>query len=42
MEKLSQNKLAKQLNISKAYLSMILSGKRNPNAELRNKLRLQG
>ena len=30
--------IAKELNISKSYLSMILSGQRNPNAQLRDKL----
>jgi transcriptional regulator with XRE-family HTH domain len=35
---MSQNALAKQLGISKSYLSMILSGQRTPRTELRNKL----
>jgi transcriptional regulator with XRE-family HTH domain len=34
----SLRKLAGELEISPAYLSMVLSGQRNPNIELRNKL----
>ena len=36
---MKQNELAKQLGISKSYLSMILSGQRTANPELANKLR---
>jgi transcriptional regulator with XRE-family HTH domain len=35
---MKQNELAKQLGISKSYLSMILSGQRRPNSELAKKL----
>ena len=35
---MKQIELAKELGISKSYLSMILSGQRNPSNELRNKL----
>jgi len=38
MEKLKQSQLAKQLGISKSYLSMVLSGKRKANSELISKL----
>ena len=34
----SLRQLAKELEISPSYLSMILSGQRNPNADLKNKL----
>ena len=34
----SLRKLAEELEISHSYLSMVLSGQRNPNTELRNKL----
>ena len=36
---MKQIELAKQLGISKSYLSMILSGQRKANPELANKLR---
>ena len=36
---MKQIELAKELGVSKSYLSMILSGQRKPNAELANKLR---
>jgi len=36
--KKSLRQLAKELEISPAYLSMILSGQRNPNPELKVKL----
>jgi transcriptional regulator with XRE-family HTH domain len=38
MEKLKQNHLAKQLGVSKSYLSMILSGQRKAPTELLSKL----
>ena len=34
----SLRQLARELQISPAYLSMILSGQRNPNAQLKDKL----
>jgi transcriptional regulator with XRE-family HTH domain len=34
----SLRQLAKELEVSPAYLSMILSGQRNPNNQLRDKL----
>ena len=36
--KINQNKIAKELGISKSYLSMILSGKRKPTPELEARL----
>jgi transcriptional regulator with XRE-family HTH domain len=42
MKQKSQRQLAREFDISPAYLSMILSGQRNPNTELRNKLCSQG
>ena len=38
MKKLRQYQLAKQLGISKSYLSMILSGQRIPNPELADRI----
>ncbi|MBN2074776.1 MAG: helix-turn-helix transcriptional regulator [Dehalococcoidales bacterium] len=38
MKKISQNQIAKELGISKSYLSMILSGKRPCPPELKSKL----
>jgi transcriptional regulator with XRE-family HTH domain len=35
---MKQVELARRLGISKSYLSMILSGQRNPNTQLRDKL----
>ena len=35
---MKQNEIAKQLGISKSYLSMILSGQRTPNPELTRKI----
>ncbi|MDD4876542.1 MAG: helix-turn-helix transcriptional regulator [Dehalococcoidales bacterium] len=34
----SLRQLAKDLEISPSYLSMVLSGQRNPNIDIRNKL----
>jgi len=34
----SLRQLAKELGVSPAYLSMIISGQRNPNPQLRDKL----
>ncbi|MFC1993805.1 helix-turn-helix domain-containing protein [Chloroflexota bacterium] len=34
----SLRQLAREIQISPAYLSMIVSGQRNPSAQLRNKL----
>ena len=38
MKQKSLRQLARELEISPAYLSMILSGQRNPNNQLRDKL----
>ncbi|MFA5399809.1 MAG: helix-turn-helix transcriptional regulator [Dehalococcoidia bacterium] len=38
MKKLTQSQLAKELGISKSYLSMILSGQRKASLEIINKL----
>jgi len=38
MKKIKQNQLAKELGISKSYLSMILSGQRECPSELLDKL----
>ena len=38
---MKQSELAKELRISKSYLSMILSGKRTPNKELARKISSQ-
>jgi transcriptional regulator with XRE-family HTH domain len=42
MKQKSLRQLARELEISPAYLSMILSGQRNPNTQLRDKLCSQG
>jgi transcriptional regulator with XRE-family HTH domain len=42
MKTKSMRQTAKELEISPAYLSMILSGQRNPNTYLRDKLCSQG
>ncbi len=36
---MKQSEIARELGISKSYLSMILSGQRTANSELANKLR---
>jgi len=38
MKRLKQSQLAKELGISKSYLSMILSGQRTPNPELAERI----
>ena len=42
MKQKSLRQLAGEMQISPAYLSMILSGKRNPNSQLRDKLCSRG
>jgi len=41
MKAMKQSQLAKQLGISKSYLSMILSGQRTPNPELADRISSQ-